>query len=115
MQPGAIANPFSDVSPADLADAVNRLVAELKPRAIYLFGSHAQGMPRSDSDVDLMIVVDKPLDTVESLQGAYACIRGVPLRLEMHFCTRERFERFAPVFGTLQNDVLRKGVLLYAA
>ena len=35
----------------------NRIVREFKPQRIVLFGSHAYGVPRADSDVDLLVVM----------------------------------------------------------
>src|SRR5258708_21690963 len=35
----------------------NRIVREFKPQRIVLFGSHAYGVPRTDSDVDLLVVM----------------------------------------------------------
>jgi uncharacterized protein len=35
----------------------NRIVRAFKPRRIVLFGSHAYGVPRADSDVDLLVVM----------------------------------------------------------
>jgi predicted nucleotidyltransferase len=35
-----------------------RIVAELDPTQIVLFGSHARGEARSDSDIDLLVVHD---------------------------------------------------------
>jgi predicted nucleotidyltransferase len=40
-----------------LPPAIKRLVLELKPEKIILFGSYAYGKPTPDSDVDLLIVM----------------------------------------------------------
>ena len=60
MPSKAIENPVSEISSADLAEAVDRLVGELRPHAIYRFGSHAQVLvlngqrpPRTHSLADL--------------------------------------------------------------
>src|SRR5215510_2502168 len=41
-----------------LPGAIERIVAELKPEKIILFGSYAYGNPTPDSDVDLFVVVE---------------------------------------------------------
>jgi predicted nucleotidyltransferase len=38
--------------------AVERIVSELKPEKIILFGSYAEGDPTHDSDVDLLVITD---------------------------------------------------------
>lgn len=40
-----------------LPKAVKRIVSELKPEKIILFGSYAYGNPTHDSDVDLLIIM----------------------------------------------------------
>ncbi len=36
-----------------------KLIETYNPRAIYVFGSYAWGNPTNDSDLDLLIVVEK--------------------------------------------------------
>lgn len=45
-----------------LPGVVERLVRELRPYKIILFGSYAAGCPTPDSDVDLLIIWDVPSD-----------------------------------------------------
>lgn len=40
-----------------LPKAVKRIVSELKPEKIILFGSYANGNPTHDSDVDLLVIM----------------------------------------------------------
>ena len=42
----------------ELGKIVDRLAATYKPERIVLFGSHAEGDPHPDSDIDLLIVKD---------------------------------------------------------
>ncbi len=46
-----------------LPKAVKRIVAELKPEKIILFGSYAYGNPTPDSDVDLLVVMETNLNS----------------------------------------------------
>ena len=40
-----------------LPGAIKRIVSELKPEKIILFGSYAYGNPTPDSDVDLLVIM----------------------------------------------------------
>ncbi len=42
------------------------IVQEVKPRKVILFGSHARGTARSDSDLDFLIVEDGPFNAQRS-------------------------------------------------
>jgi predicted nucleotidyltransferase len=99
-----------------LAEVVRRLAAELSPRAIYLFGSHAYGTPRADSDIDLMVVVADTTDlSVEFLQRAYACLHGSRLPIELHFRTESALARRGSVCAAFEHDVVTRGRRLYVA
>jgi predicted nucleotidyltransferase len=41
-----------------LQNVTDKIVADFTPEKIILFGSHAYGTPRSDSDVDLLVILD---------------------------------------------------------
>ncbi len=41
-----------------LQDIARRIVPRFQPQRIILFGSHARGQANSDSDIDLLIVMD---------------------------------------------------------
>jgi len=56
-----------------ITDAIK---ANTTPESIYLFGSYAQGMPDSDSDIDIYVVVpDSETDTIEL---------GAKIRMSLH-------------------------------
>lgn len=103
------------LSKDQLAEIVRRLVAALSPRSIYLFGSHAGGLPRTDSDIDIMVIIEEKPTTIEHHQQGYASLRGIGLPVELHITPRSRFERFSEVIGSLPHEILRKGILIYAA
>ncbi len=50
---------------ATLPQAVERIVRELQPEAVILFGSYAYGAPTPDSDVDLLVIWETELPRLE--------------------------------------------------
>ena len=48
------------VTDALLKDIAEKIVAAVHPRMIILFGSHARGTARPDSDLDFIVVEDGP-------------------------------------------------------
>lgn len=47
------------VSMTDIKRYCDAIAAAFKPQRIILFGSHAQGQPDEDSDVDVLVVMPK--------------------------------------------------------
>jgi len=97
-----------------LQTATERLVAEFQPEEIYLFGSRAWGVPRGDSDVDLMVIVphsdERP---IRRDQRAQICLGRLELSADVLVRTRREVERVRNVEGSLTADVLRRGRKLY--
>jgi len=110
-----LANPLSKFTDDALSEIVRRLVAAVSPRSIYLFGSQLYGVPTRDSDIDIMVLVEDEQVSLELHQTGYACLRGLGLPVELHFCGTTRFASWGTVVGTIQREVQRKGRLLYAA
>ena len=66
------------VPQAAIDDVVRQIVARFRPRRIVLFGSYAEGQPRPDSDVDLLVVLETSLrETEQAVQICQA--------IEYHF------------------------------
>ena len=99
-----------------LDEAVSRLVQQLHPERVYLFGSQARGDAGPDSDYDLMVIVpqsDRPRYARAWL--AYEALYGIGVPIEVLVLTREEFDRDLPVATSLPATVNREGQLLYAA
>ena len=91
-----------------------KLVRQLSPEKIYLFGSFAEGTADEGSDVDIYIIVKEDTENLVDLTAeAYKSIRNVRSRaVDIIIGTESRFESRKNRAG-LENEVLNKGVLLY--
>ena len=101
--------------PNDLLDSITqRLVTNLHPEQIILFGSYAYGEPTEDSDVDLLVIVtqsDEP--RYRRSRQAYRVLRGIGISKDILVMTRAEVERKANVPSSLINQVLSQGKVLY--
>jgi predicted nucleotidyltransferase len=97
-----------------LPTATERLVAEFQPEEIYLFGSRAWGVPRSDSDADLMVIVPNSEERpIRRDQRAQKCLGRLDLSADVLVRTRREVERVRNIAGSLTAEVLRNGRKLY--
>lgn len=61
-----------------LTEATRRLTAEFSPEQVWLFGSHAWGVPDEGSDLDLMVVVGESDEApTRRAQRAHRCLQGL--------------------------------------
>ena len=92
-------------------EAMNRV---MPLRAVYLFGSHARGDARPDSDVDLCIVADGAARQLEAAQSFCRAIR--PIRPKPSFTivpiTPERLSEKRSIKDYFYETVLKEGVHL---
>lgn len=97
-----------------LEKVVERLKAEFQPDEIYLFGSHAWGVPTDDSDVDLMVIVrDSTEKTIRRMQRAHRCLSGLGFSKDVLVPTRAQVDRYKHLRASLFHQVLAKGRKLY--
>ena len=93
--------------PVDEIEVIKqKLVDQIKPIGVYLFGSFANGTAHADSDFDFYIIVDdseKDLHAVAT--SAYKAIRGVKQRpVDILVGTKSRFDERKNQF-TVENEV----------
>ena len=102
------------IDPVLLEETVQRLVSALQPEKIYLYGSHAYGQPHSDSDIDLLVVVNQSdLPSHKRAVEAYRALRGLFLPAEIKVVTQAEFERRTRWLNSIERVVEEKGKMLY--
>ena len=97
-----------------LRELTRRLVTELQPEQIILFGSHAWGTPDEDSDIDLLVIVPtSDLSPAQRATRAYRSLRGLLAPVDVLVKTRAEVERYRHVRASLESEILERGRVLY--
>jgi predicted nucleotidyltransferase len=105
---------MSRLTDSKLGEITQRLVRELDPHQIWLFGSHAWGQPDDDSDVDLLVIVDRSDEPGYRLaQRAYQALYGVRFPCDVIVHTRQEVERARQVTVSLLRKIVENGRVLY--
>jgi predicted nucleotidyltransferase len=98
-----------------LDELVRRIVAEVGPRRVVLFGSAARGEMRPDSDIDLLIVMPDGAHrrrTAQQLYGRMGCDRPP---VDLVVATESDILDHGDAPGYVYRVALREGRELYAA
>jgi predicted nucleotidyltransferase len=97
-----------------LDEVTQRLTEELHPEGIWLFGSHAWGMPDEGSDLDLFVVVPESNEPpIQRMRRAYHCLRGLGVAKDVLVKTRREFDSLRALPSTLDYLVFHRGRKLY--
>ncbi len=114
LRPGVLEG-LNPIVAAWLPEIIDRIVEEANPIRVVLFGSHARGDAKPDSDVDLLIVVDgEALKTRPRLDGSlYERMVGIPVSKDFVLTTPKSIARYGHLVGTVLRPALREGITLY--
>jgi len=95
-----------------LPPAIERLIREINPEKIILFGSYAYGHPTPDSDVDLLIVWDTDKSRRERVVTISLLLYPRLFPVDIIVKTPRELAEEAPRNFFLQ-EILNRGVVLY--
>jgi uncharacterized protein len=93
---------------------VKKLAEQFDPDSIILFGSHARGSAKADSDIDLLVVLP--------IKGS-KCAKQLEMRIALHefkiptdiiVATPDDVNRFRNIPGTIIRPALLEGKVIYA-
>ena len=95
---------------------VERIVDGFDPIRVTLFGSRARGDYTQYSDVDLLVVLDGPIDLRDKRDTTTAIRRalgGLGVAKDIVVTTPDEIERRGDLAGNVLYYALREGVTLY--
>ena len=100
-----------------LQEMVDIIVREADPETIILFGSHARGDARPDSDVDLLIVEKEPFTAGKSRRKEsgrlYLALMDLPGPKDLLLYSRDEFDYWKESAGHVVGRAAREGRVLY--
>jgi predicted nucleotidyltransferase len=107
-----------EVTDEVLADMVEAIVCEVDPDRVYLFGSHARGDARQDSDVDLLIIVREPFgpehNRFQEINRVYRALSSFRIPNDVLLYSSDEFAKWSQSLNHVVGRCSREGKLLYA-
>jgi predicted nucleotidyltransferase len=97
----------------EIQEMVRTISERFAPDKIILFGSHARGEGKDDSDVDLLVLFSELDNPRRRANELYVALAGSALSKDIVVSTTERFERYRNVVNTVYWPAAREGKVLY--
>lgn len=100
-----------------LAEAVSRIIHEIHPERVILFGSRARGDERADSDVDLLVVASE--ETIRQygrrrlLARFWSAMGRLPASFDFLLFSPGEIARWRDSVNHVVCHALREGKVLY--
>jgi predicted nucleotidyltransferase len=98
-----------------VTEAVERLAKAAPDATVILFGSHARGDARPDSDLDLLVVEPQVASRRREMVRLMDVLRPLRLPIDLVVVSRRVFEEWADTPGTVIYQAAKEGKVLRAA
>lgn len=92
---------------------VERIVRRFDPVRIILFGSHARGDERPDSDLDLLVVLPVVDNEREAAVAIGNALSDLPVSKDIVVSTPEHLARRGHINGLIYRSALEEGQIIY--
>jgi len=106
---------FRKVSINLITEAAQRVVSKVHPEQIILFGSYAYGKPNIDSDVDLLLVINKGSrkERQSVLRNASDALDPRPFPIDIVVRSKSEIKSRIKQGDFFLQDVMKHGRILY--
>jgi predicted nucleotidyltransferase len=99
---------------AKITEIKEKIVREIKPEKIILFGSYAWGKPTEDSDVDLFIIKDSTEKKIKRAREVREAISNCDVPVDVLVYTPDEIKKSINENRNLFiEDILRNGKTIY--
>lgn len=106
--------PLTRPSSEQIRAVAGQIVRQFYPRKVILFGSFAYGHPTEDSDVDLLVILDRERVTLHDVATISQAIDH-PFPLDIIVQSSARWEADLREGASFAREISEKGKVLYEA
>ena len=102
------------LGPRDIDRAANVLHRAAPDATIILFGSRARGNASPESDIDFLLVAPEVKSRRREMARLSRLLRPLRIPADVLVFSRQVFEQWAKIPGTVIHEAAREGKVLYA-
>ncbi len=100
--------------PTDIIESIiYAIVDHFSPLEVILFGSYASGDPTSDSDLDLLVVMETDLPSHKRATPIRLLFRPMPCPMDILVYTPEEVNKWKATINHIIAEAFRSGRIVY--
>ncbi len=96
-------------------EIIQQITIEITPLRIIIFGSIARNEAKSDSDIDLLVVMPNGTHRRKTAHILYRRIRKIDVPLDILVATSSDLENYQYNSSLIYGHILQEGIEVYAA
>lgn len=96
-----------------IEEIIRRIVANVHPHKIILFGSRARGDARPESDIDILIVVDSDEPRYRRAAPLYGVLSDIIVPMDILVYNPQEIREWSGVRQAFVTTALREGKVIY--
>ncbi len=97
-----------------LGEVTDMIVEAFDPQQIILFGSYAYGNPTSDSDIDLLVIMDSAERPAKRAARISRLLHPRPFPMDILVRTPEEIQHRLNIGDQFIQEIMNRGKVLYA-
>jgi uncharacterized protein len=103
-----------EITPLKIQQVIEKIVALANPKKMILFGSYVQGETHKNSDLDILIVTGKEVESSrkESIRIRRG-LKGINMPMDILVVPEDKFEELAHTHGLIYREAIAKGRVVY--
>ena len=101
------------ISQEKINEVINRIVKNINPEKIILFGSYASGNPSEESDLDILIVKEMRMPRYKRGREVKKHLRGMKIPIDVIVYTKKEIKEWEGTKTAFINQAIKQGKLLY--
>ncbi len=91
----------------------NRIVKEVHPEKIILFGSYAYGNPTKDSDLDLLVILPTEEPMHRRVTRIRKLLRDINIPKDIIVYTPQEVEKWKNASAAFITSIIKEGMVIY--
>ena len=101
------------ISQEKINEVINRIVKNINPEKIILFGSYASGNPSEESDLDILIVKEMRMPRYKRSREVKKHLRGMKIPIDVIVYTKKEIKKWKNTETAFINQAIKQGKVLY--